>query len=141
MPEREQKSIAVLDAGSARVRALSGEIVDGAIRYRGHSVVNARGVRRSIIADLSPATESFNDVFESVEDATDMEIAKSTVGIGGSRVRGVTSRGGILLGNRMREITRDDVRAAVERAREVHLPPEYRVLHLLPQDFLVDEQE
>lgn len=141
MAEREQKNIAVLDAGSARVRALFGEIVDGAIRYRAHSVANARGVRRSIISDLSPATESFNEAFESVEDATRTEIARAGVGIGGSRVRGVTSRGGILLGNRIREITRDDVRAAVERAREVHLPPEYRVLHLLPQDFLVDEQE
>jgi cell division protein FtsA len=141
MPEREQKNIAVLDAGSARVRALSGEIVDGAIRYCGHSVVDARGVRRSIISDLVPATESFNAAFLSVEDTTDTEIASAAVGIGGSRVRGVTSRGGILLGSRMREITRDDVRAAVERAREVHLPPEYRVLHLLPQDFLVDEQE
>ncbi len=141
MAEREQKSIAVLDAGSARVRALSGEIVDGAIRYRGHSVADARGVRRSIISDLVPATECFDAAFQSVEDATHTEIARASVGIGGSRVRGVTSRGGILLGNRMREITRDDVRAAVERAREVHLPPEYRVLHLLPQDFLVDEQE
>jgi cell division protein FtsA len=141
MAEREQKNIAVLDAGSARVRALSGEIVDGAIRYRGHSVTEARGVRRSIISDLVPATESFDSAFLSVEDATDTEIASAAVGVGGSRVRGVTSRGGILLGSRMREITRDDVRAAVERAREVHLPPEYRVLHLLPQDFIVDEQE
>jgi len=141
MPERERNNMTVLDAGSARVRALSGEIVDGAIRYRGHSVADARGVRRSVIADLAPATESFDEVFQAVEDATDIEVATAAVGIGGSRVRGVTSRGGILLGSRMREITRDDVRAAVERAREVHLPQEYRVLHLLPQDFLVDEQE
>lgn len=141
MPERERKNIAVLDAGSSRVRALSGEIVDGAIRYCGHSVTEARGVRRSVIADLTPATESFDDAFQAVEDATDTEVASAAVGIGGSRVRGVTSRGGIVLGSRMREITRDDVRAAVERAREVHLPAEYRVLHLLPQDFLVDEQE
>ncbi len=141
MTDREQGNIAVFDAGSAKVRALVGEIVDGAIRYRGHSVVDARGMRRSIIADLEPATGSFDDVFQSVEEAADTEVASAAAGIGGSRVRGVTSRGGILLGNRLREITRDDVRAAVERAREVHLPPEYRVLHLLPQDFIVDDQD
>lgn len=141
MPEREQKNITVLDAGSFRVRALSGEIVDGAIRYRGHSVIAARGVRRSIISDLAAATESFDDAFQLVEETAQMEVASAAVGIGGSRVRGVTSRGGILLGSRMREITRDDVRAAVERAREVHLPPEYRMLHLLPQDFVVDDQD
>lgn len=141
MAERESKNIAVLDAGSARVRVLCGEIVDGAVRYRGHSVVDARGVRRSIISDLVPATESFDDAFHAAEDAAATEIASAAASIGGSRVRGVTSRGGILLGSRMREITRDDVRAAVERAREVHLPAEYRVLHLLPQDFIVDEQD
>lgn len=141
MAERDEKHIAVLDAGSARVRAMSGEIVDGAIRYRGHSVANARGVRRSIICDLSPATESFDDALQTLEDVSETEVASAAVGMGGSRVRGVTSRGGILLGQRMREITREDVRAAVERAREVHLPPEYRVLHLLPQDFVVDEQD
>jgi hypothetical protein len=57
MAEREQRYIAVLDAGSANVRSLSAEISDGAVRYRGHSTVQARGMRRSIIADLGPATE------------------------------------------------------------------------------------
>jgi cell division protein FtsA len=141
MPERDQKNITVLDAGSFRVRALSGEIVDGAVRYRGHSTAESRGMRRSIISDLTAATQAFDDAFLAVEDMTRLEVANAAVGIGGSRVRGVTSRGGIMLGSRMREITRDDVRAAVERAREVHLPPEYRVLHLLPQDFIVDEQD
>lgn len=141
MPEKEQKHISVLDAGSARVRALSCEIANGALRYRGHGVANARGVRRSIISDLALATESFDEALQAAEDVAGMEIATAAAAMGGARVRGVTSRGGILLGGRMREITRDDVRAAVERAREVHLPSEYRVLHLLPQDFLVDGQE
>lgn len=141
MPDREQGTIAVFDAGSATVRAMVCDLVEGAVRYRGHSCTPARGMRRSIIADLEPATESFDRAFQLVEEAAHSEVASATACIGGSRVRGVTSRGGIMLGSRLREITRDDVRAAVERAREVHLPPEYRVLHLLPQDFIVDEQD
>jgi cell division protein FtsA len=141
MADRERGSIAVLDAGSASVRAMVGEIVDGAVRYRGHSCAPARGTRRSIIAELEPATSSFDQALQAVEEMADTEVASAVACIGGSRVRGVTSRGGIMLGSRMREITRDDVRAAVERAREVNLPPEYRVLHLLPQDFIVDEQD
>ncbi|HUV97194.1 MAG TPA: hypothetical protein VMV98_06965, partial [Acidobacteriaceae bacterium] len=108
MAEREQRHIAVLDAGSANVRSLSAEISDGAVRYRGHSTVQARGMRRSIIADLGPATESFDHAFQAVEEAADTQVSTAAVGVGGSRVRGVTSRGGILLGSRMREITRDD---------------------------------
>ncbi len=140
MADREQRHITVLDAGSASVRALVGEVVDGAVRYAAHSVTAARGVRRSVIADLATATQSFDAVLQPVEDAVNIEVATAAAGIGGSRVRGVTSRGGIMLGSRMREITREDVRAAVDRAREVHLPPEYRVLHLMPQEFLVDDQ-
>jgi cell division protein FtsA len=52
----------------------------------------------------------------------------------------MNSRGGISLGSRMREITREEVRAAVDRARSVALPPDREVLHLLPQEFILDDQ-
>jgi cell division protein FtsA len=55
-------------------------------------------------------------------------------------VRGVNSQGGISLGNRLREITREDVRAAVDRARSVSLPADREIIHLLPQQFILDEQ-
>jgi cell division protein FtsA len=67
-------------------------------------------------------------------------IETAVVGIGGTHVRGVNSRGGISMGSRMREITREEVRAAVDRARSVALPPDREVLHLLPQEFILDDQ-
>ena len=67
-------------------------------------------------------------------------IETAVVGIGGTHVRGVNSRGGISMGSRMREITREEVRAAVDRARAVALPPDREVLHLLPQEFILDDQ-
>jgi cell division protein FtsA len=69
-----------------------------------------------------------------------MPIERATVGIGGPHIRGFNSRGGITLGSRPREINRDDVRQAVERARSLSLPPERQTIHLLPQEFIVDEQ-
>jgi cell division protein FtsA len=62
------------------------------------------------------------------------------VGIGGAHVRGINSRGGISMGNRMREITREEIKAAVDRARSIALPPDREVLHLLPQEFILDDQ-
>src|ERR1700739_4683009 len=67
-------------------------------------------------------------------------IETAVVGIGGTHVRGVNSRGGISMGSRMREITREEGRAAVDRARSVALPPDREVLHLLPQEFILDDQ-
>jgi cell division protein FtsA len=60
--------------------------------------------------------------------------------VGGPHIRGVNSRGGISLGTRLREISKEDVRAAVDRARSISLPADREVLHLLPQQFILDEQ-
>ncbi len=67
-------------------------------------------------------------------------IETAVVGIGGTHVRGINSRGGISMGSRMREITREEIRAAVDRARSVPLPPDREVMHLLPQEFILDDQ-
>ena len=62
------------------------------------------------------------------------------VGVGGPHIRGLNTNGGLDLGSRMREITREDVRAAVERARAVERPPDREILHLLPRQFILDDQ-
>jgi cell division protein FtsA len=67
-------------------------------------------------------------------------IDRCVVGIGGAHIRGLNSRGGVSLGTRLREITREDVRAAVDRARSVSLPSDREIIHLLPQQFILDEQ-
>jgi cell division protein FtsA len=137
---RSDGLLTVLDVGSAKVCCLTAELHDGALRYRGHGIAEARGMRRGVVSDLGPATECIREAVEAAEKSSGAMIASAVVGIGGPHVRGVNSRGGISLGNRMREITREEVRAAVDRARSVSLPPDRDVLHLLPQEFLLDEQ-
>ncbi|MGH9782027.1 MAG: cell division protein FtsA, partial [Candidatus Acidiferrales bacterium] len=68
-------------------------------------------------------------------------VESALVGVAGGHVRGVNSRGGITLGQRSREIHRDDVRRAVEAAKNVSLPEDREVLHVLPQEFFVDAQD
>jgi cell division protein FtsA len=140
MSQKTDGLITVLDAGSSRTRVLVAELSDGALRYRGHGVVPAKGMRKGLIADLNPAARSIIHAADAAEQTAHAILAHCVVGVGGPHVRGVNSRGGISLGTRLREITRDDVRAAVERARSVSLPSEREVVHLLPQQFILDEQ-
>jgi len=119
---------------------LAAELHEGALRYRGHAIVDSKGMRKGLIADLGPATECINKAATLAEKLSGGMIEKCVVGIGGQHVRGVNSRGGISLGTRLREITREDVRAAVDRARSVSLPADREVIHLLPQQFLLDDQ-
>jgi cell division protein FtsA len=140
MSTRADELITVIDVGSARTRVLTAELHDGALRYRGHAIVESKGIRKGLIAELGPATECINKAATIAERLSGGVIEKCVVGVGGQHVRGVNSRGGISLGARMREITREDVRATVDRARSVSLPADREVIHLLPQQFLLDDQ-
>jgi cell division protein FtsA len=140
MGQRADELITVIDAGSSKTRVLVAELHDGALRYRGHAIVDSKGMRKGLIAEIGPATDSINRAAMIAEKLSGGVIDKCVVGVGGQHVRGVNSRGGISLGTRLREITREDVRAAVDRARSVSLPADREVIHLLPQQFLLDDQ-
>jgi cell division protein FtsA len=140
MNARQENLITVVDAGSSKICVLVAEVQDGVLRYRGHGIEAARGMRKGLIAELGPAAEAINKAALTAERMARGSIETAVVGIGGTHVRGVNSRGGISMGSRMREITREEVRAAVDRARSVALPPDREVLHLLPQEFILDDQ-
>ncbi|HEY0785611.1 MAG TPA: cell division protein FtsA [Acidobacteriaceae bacterium] len=140
MSQRAEGHIAVLDAGSARTRMLIAELHDGALRYLGHGEAPAAGVRRGVISDLKPACASINQAAVTAEAVAQAVVEECVAGMGGPHIRGLNSEGGISLGSRMREITREDVRAAADRARAVSLGSDREMLHLLPRHFILDEQ-
>src|SRR5579864_4624434 len=140
MNQRQDNLITVLDAGSTKSCVLVAELQDGVLRYRGHGIEPSLGMRKGLIAELGPAAEAINRAALTAERMAKVGIETAVVGIGVTHVRGVNSRGGISMGSRMREITREEVRAAVDRARSVALPPDREVLHLLPQEFILDDQ-
>src|ERR1700750_2094548 len=124
MSSKNEDLLTVLDAGSSKIRVLVAELHEGALRYRAHSVVNAQGTRKGVISELEPSARAFSHAANEAERraGSGSVIAHCVVGVGGPHVRGVNSQGGISLGSRLREITRDDVRASVDRARSVSLP-------------------
>ncbi|AFL89653.1 cell division protein FtsA [Terriglobus roseus DSM 18391] len=140
MKEKNDNLITVLDAGSSKSCVLVAELQDGVLRYRGHGIEKSKGMRKGLIAELGPAADAINRAALTAERITNMGIETAVVGVGGTHVRGINSRGGISMGSRMREITREEVRAAVDRARSVALPADREILHLLPQEFILDDQ-
>jgi cell division protein FtsA len=140
MSPRQDNLIVVLDIGSAHTRVLAADLNEGALRYRGHGVVESAGMRKGLIAELAPAAKAVKAANEQAERVARANIDECAVGVGGPHTRGLNTNGGFELGNRMREITREDVRTAVERARAVERPPDREILHLLPRQFILDEQ-
>src|SRR5262249_29043810 len=140
MPKTQENLITVIDVGSAKTCVLIGESSDAGLRYRGHGIMQSRGSRKGVITDLEKAKASIQQAVESAEQSAGVQVERAVIGIGGPHVRGVNSRGGIALGVRPREIFRDELRQAVQRAKAISLPDDRQTLHLLPQEFIVDEQ-
>jgi cell division protein FtsA len=140
MAQKQDNLIVVLDVGSAWTRVLAADLNEGALRYRGHGIVESAGMRKGLISDLGPAAKAVRAANERAEWVARANIDECVVGVGGPHVRGLNTNGGIDLGNRMREIGREDVRAAIERARAVERPPDREILHLLPRQFILDDQ-
>jgi cell division protein FtsA len=140
MSHRPDNLIVVLDVGSANTRVLAADLNEGSLRYRGHGVVESAGMRKGLIADLAPAARAVKAANERAEIVARANIDECVVGVGGPHIRGLNTNGGFELATRMREITREDVRTAVERARAVQRPPDREILHLLPRQFILDEQ-
>jgi cell division protein FtsA len=140
MNQKQDNLIVVLDIGSAHTRVVAADLNEGVLRYRGHGVVDSAGMRKGLIAELAPAARAVRAANEQAERVARANIDVCVVGVGGPHIRGLNSNGGFELGNRMREITRDDVRTAVERARAVERPPDREILHLLPRQFILDNQ-
>jgi len=132
--------LAVIDVGSAKACALVAEITDNGLRYRGHGVAESRGTRKGVIVDLEKAVSSIQRAVEAAEDVAGAAIEHAMVGVAGSHVRGVNTHGGITFGTRPREIAKEEIRLAVDKARAIPLPADREILHLLPQEFILDEQ-
>jgi len=140
MGSQTENLLTVIDVGSAKTSVIVAEVNDYALRYRGHGISDSRGMRKGVIADLDKAVDSIKRAVEEAENVAQAPVEHALAGVAGSHIRGVNSHGGISLGARSREISRNDVRMAVEKARSINLPEDREVLHLLPQEFILDGQ-
>jgi cell division protein FtsA len=141
MSKGQENLITAIDVGSAKTCVLVAEVGDAGLRYRGHGTCDSRGSRKGVIVELEKAVASIQRAVEITEDSAGVAVEHAVTGIAGSHVRGVNSRGGVALGSKAREVTRDDVRQAVERARAIAMPADRQIIHLLPQDYILDEQD
>ena len=135
-----QNSITVVDVGSAKTVVLICHASESGLRYGGHAVVDSRGSRKGIIVELDRAVHSVQKALEEAEKLAGCTVESAMVAVGGSHIKGVTSRGGVTLGTRPRDVKREDIRSAVEKARSIILPADREILHLLPQEFILDDQ-
>jgi cell division protein FtsA len=138
---KKDRYIVGLDIGSTKTCALIAEIAEDQPRFLSLGAAESKGLRKGLIVNLDAAVSSIRRSAEEAESVSSVPIESALIGVAGNHVRGVNSRGGVTLGNRARDIERDDVRRAVDAARNVSLPDDREILHVLPREFMVDAHD
>ncbi len=137
---KKDKYLVGLDIGSTKTSVLIAELDGELVRFLALGAAESKGLRKGLIVNLDATVSSIRRAVEEAEGVANVPVEEALVGVAGSHVRGLNSRGGITMGQRPRDVEREDVRRAVDAARSITLPEDREVLHVLPYEFMVDAQ-
>jgi cell division protein FtsA len=134
-----------LDIGTTKICAVIGERNEnGKLEITGVGVSPSTGLRKGVVVNIEATLRSISDAIERAEMMSGREVKNCWVGIGGSHIDGINSRGVVAVNGRnrdTREITQEDVDRVLEAARAVVIPMDRQVLEVIPQSFIVDDQK
>ncbi len=141
MPGKPEKELIVgLDIGTSKVVAIVGEVQDdGELEVIGFGSQPSRGLKRGVVVNIEATVNSIQRAVEEAELMAGCEIQSVYTGIAGSHIRSLNSHGIVAI--RDREVGRSDVERVIDAARAVAIPADQRILHVLPQEFIIDGQE
>lgn len=114
---------------------------DGGLDVLGIGVAEAHGIRRGFIASVDEAVASIRQAIDAVQRTGGVRVESVHLALSGARAEGINSRGVVAVSGRNGEITAEDVRRATSVAASVTLPPGREIVQVIPQRFLVDEQD
>ena len=139
---RKEHYLVSLDVGTSKVAAIVAESrEDEGLDIIGIGVAKAEGIRRGVVVNLEAAVESIKTAIDEAELTGGVEIDSVHLGLSGAHLKAFNSRGVVAVSGNNREITREDVDRALDAAKGVALPTGREILHALPQDFVVDDQD
>ena len=141
MPKRSDRRVIVgLDIGTSKVVALVGELApDNTIEAIGLGSHPSRGLKRGVVVNIESTVQSIQRAIEEAELMAGCEINAVYAGMAGSHIRSLNSHGVVAI--RDREVSAGDVEHVIEAAKAVAIPADQRILHVLPQEFVIDGQE
>ena len=141
MGRRDDRRLIVgLDIGTSKVVAIVGEIsAENRLEVIGLGSNPSRGLKRGVVVNIESTVQSIQRAVEEAELMAGCEINSVIAGIAGSHVRSLNSHGIVAI--RDKEVSASDVERVIDAARAVAIPADQRVIHVLPQEFIIDSQE
>ena len=137
---RREKIVVGLDIGSTKVCTLIAAERQSRLEPIGLGVAESKGLKRGAVVNLEAIVECIKKSVLAAESSAKCEVERVFVGLAGPHTRSSNSKGVTPIATRPRPITGDDVRRVIETARAVALSPEREIIHIIPQEFTVDDQ-
>lgn len=129
-----------LDLGSTKVTAVVGEVdADGSITILGAGNVPCRGLRKGVVTNIDWTVRAIREAVEAAQNCAGVEIDTVYASVAGSHVRSIASHGMCAVSGR--EVTRGDVERVLEAARAIPVDADRMILHVLPREYVVDNQD
>jgi len=136
----ERNLIVGLDIGTSKVAAIVGELTsDGNIEIIGIGSTPSRGLKKGVVVNLESTVQSIQKAIEEAELMAGCQIKSVFAGIAGSHIRSLNSHGIVAI--RDKEVTRYDIDRVIDSAQAVAIPADQKILHILPQEFVIDLQD
>jgi cell division protein FtsA len=141
MLKRTERSLVVgLDIGTSKVVAIVGEVQpDGGLEVIGIGSHPSRGLKKGVVVNIESTVQSIQRAVEEAELMAGCEIHSVYTGIAGSHVRSLNSHGIVAI--RDKEVSEADRLKVIDAAKAVAIPADQKILHVLPQEYIIDSQE
>lgn len=133
---RKSRTITGIDIGSVKVATVVAEVSEEGIDIIGYGVQPSHGVKKGLIVNMESTIDSLKASIDRAETMSGVSIDGAVVGISGSHVKGHKSSGVIPIGGK--EIRQSDIEKVMENAKAIVIPMDREVLHIIPQQFIVD---
>ena len=136
---KKEAVVVGLDIGTTKICAVVGQINEGQVDIIGLGTYPSKGLRKGVVVNIDSTVLSIKKAVEEAELMAGCQITSVYAGIAGGHIKGINSHGVIAVKNR--EITSNDVKRVIDAASAVAIPMDREVIHIIPQEFIVDEQD
>ncbi len=139
MNSKRENLVVGLDIGTTKICAIVGAMTEEGLDVVGIGTSPSRGMRKGVVINIESTVTAIRKAIQEAELMAGCEIKSVFAGIAGGHIKGMNSQGVIAIKNR--EVTNEDVRRVIDAAKALAIPMDREVIHILPQEFIIDDQD
>src|SRR5260370_31622361 len=139
MAQKKPEIIVGLDIGTTKICCIVGEVTPEGIDIVGIGTHPSRGLRKGVVINIEATVPSIRRAVEEAELMAGVEISAVYAGIAGGHIRGFNSQGVVAVKDK--EVRQSDIERVLDAARAINIPQDREILHVLPQEYIIDEQD